>query len=228
MGRRIDTGRLRNLVSGPGVDTRYLLTLAVVDKVVVDPQEGVFCDIALLPFEQPETARLGVPYAGNGFGFYFPVEVDDVVLVAVPDGDFGSGAVIISRMWSAADPPLAEAQGAADTDSGPGQYEGSPNVTLRAKAGAHTKIIVSSGANVTIQVEGNGTINLNAASGDINLETAASGNINLKVATGSVNLANNSHGPLDGVVHGSGFDTFTGVTYTALGNASQKVFAKKS
>lgn len=217
MARHVDTGRLRHLISGPGVDTRFHIMEAVIDKVTVDPSEGVFCDISLLPFEQPETAFLGVPYAGDGFGFYFPVEVDDVVLVAIPDGDPGAGPVVISRMWSAADKPPAELKGTADSDN-PGQFHPSKDVILRCKPGSNTKIIVSAGANVNITVEGAGNVNLGVESGDVNL----------KVGSGSVHLGRDTHTALDGVVHGSGIDPFTGLTYTAIGNASSKVFARKT
>lgn len=216
MTKRANPGRLRSLVSGPGVDTRYHICEAVVDAIRVDPDEGVFCDISLLPMEEPETALLGVPYAGANFGFYFPVEEDDIVLVAIPDGDVSAGPVIISRMWSAADPPFSELRGSADSES-PGQYFHSSDVVLRAKAGANTKIIVADGANVSISAEGSGNVNI----------TVNTGNVNLKVGSGVVNLGNDTHGPLDGAVHGSGFDSFTGATYTALGNASAKVFVRK-
>lgn len=209
MGRRnIDTGRLSHLVARPGIDTRYHLTLAVINEVRVDPQEGVFADLSFLPSEEPETGMMGVPYAGNGFGFYFPLYEDDIVLVALPDGDPNAGPVIISRMWSSADRPMTEIQGAADTQN-QGQYHPSDDVVLRAKAGANTRIIVSEGANVTITVEG-------------------AGNVNLKVNTGSVNLGSDTHTALEGVVQGQAIDPFTGMTQTALGNTSTKVWAKKS
>jgi len=162
MARHVDTGRLRSLISGPGIDTRYHIVEAVVDKVTVDPSEGVFCDISILPFEQPETAFLGVPYAGDGFGFYFPVEVDDIVLVAIPDGDPGAGPVIVSRMWSAADKPFTELQGTADPDN-PGQYNPSSDVVLKTKSGANYKTIVSGGGDASIAVSGGGDVEISAA-----------------------------------------------------------------
>lgn len=207
--RRIDVSRLSHLVARPGLDTRYNLVLAVIDKVVVDPQEGVFADISILPREEPETAIVGVPYAGNGFGFYVPLYEDDVVLVGVPDGDTNAGPVIISRMWSSADKPPTEAASRTPVAGAPGMYAPSDDIVLRARAGANTRIVVSDGANVTITVEG-------------------TGNVNLKVEGGSVNLGSDSHIALEGVVNGQAFDTFTGTTQYALGNASGKVFAKKT
>lgn len=43
----------------------------------------------------------------------------------------------------------------------------------------------------------------------------------------TVEIGDEGLGALDGVVHGSGIDPFTGLTYTALGNASAVVKAKK-
>lgn len=206
MGRRADPARLASLVSRPGIDPRIHLSLAVVDKVRVDPEHGVFADITLLPGEEPETALVGAPYAGAGFGQHFPIQEEDTVLVAIPDGDMDAGPVIISRMWSENDKPFAEMKGAAAEDRG--TYEQAEKVILRAKAGTDTTIIVSDGATISLKVEG-------------------SGNINLVVDGGTVTLGKDSHAITDGVVHGSGFDTFTGSTYTALGNTSAKVFARK-
>lgn len=209
MTRRLDARRLAGLVRGPGMDTRYHIALAVVDAVVVDPREGVFVDIAFMPGEESETALMGVPYAGNGFGFYFPVKQDDVVLVAIPDGDVNAGPVIISKMWCRADPPPAEVASETPVDGAEGMKQPSPDIILRAEAGANTRIIVSAGANITLTVEG-------------------AGNVNLVVADGSVNLAMDSNTPNQGVVNGQAIDSFTGATQLALGNASTKVFAKKT
>jgi hypothetical protein len=88
-------------------------------------------------------------------------------------------------------------------------YRQKDEIVLRAKPGAKTTIVVSEGANIDIKIEG-------------------AGNCNLIVNSGSVNLGSDTHDVTDGVVHGSGFDPFTGQTYTALGNTSRKVFARKS
>ena len=64
MTRKLDPSRLANLVSRPGIDPRVHLTFGIVDRVVVDPEHGVFVDVTLLPHEDSETAVLGVPYAG--------------------------------------------------------------------------------------------------------------------------------------------------------------------
>lgn len=205
-GRGLTPGRMAAMLARPNMDTRFHLKLAVVDRVVVDPVEGIFADITLIPDEQPETAFVGSAYAGGGFGFYFPLSEGDTVLVGIPDGDCDTGPVIISRMWDAGDPPFAEMKGPATDEEG--QFDPSPDVILRAKPGVNTRIIVSAGANVSITVEG-------------------AGNINLHVDGGSVNLGMSEHTAMQGVVQGEAIDTFTGTRQYALGNASTKVFAKK-
>lgn len=105
----LDMGRLSQAVSRPGIDPRTWVSLAIVNSVVVDPEEGVFCGITLMPSEIEETARLGAAYAGNGFGFYAPPKVDDEVMVCAPSGDPSQGLVITGRLWSPSDVPPTEA-----------------------------------------------------------------------------------------------------------------------
>lgn len=105
----IDTERLSNAVSRPGIDPRIWVSYAVLlDDPVLDTEpdgKDVVADIMLLPSGTVETARVGTLYAGNGFGFYAPLHKDDEVLVVAPSGDPDEGLVITQRFWSPADPP---------------------------------------------------------------------------------------------------------------------------
>lgn len=107
----IDAGRLANAVSRPGIDPRIWVSYAVlVSEPVVDTQPDgmdVIADVMLLPSGMIETARVGALYAGNGFGLYAPLHIDDEVLVVAPSGDPDEGMVITQRFWSPADPPPA-------------------------------------------------------------------------------------------------------------------------
>ena len=85
---------MAELLRRPNMDTRFHLKLAVVERVVVDPQEGIFADVTLTPNEEPETVFVGAPYAGGGFGFYFPLEEGDTVLIGIPDGNWLRAALI--------------------------------------------------------------------------------------------------------------------------------------
>ncbi len=169
MSRRIDPSRLAGLVSRPGIDPRVHLTFGIVDRVVVDPEQGVFVDVTLLPHEDNETAVLGVPYAGGGFGMYTPVQEDDTVLLAIPEGDCDYGPVIIARMWSSGDKPFSEMQGTPLTGQEAGQYEAAEKVILRCKPGTPYEIYVSEGANITIKVEGSGNANVIVDTGKVYL-----------------------------------------------------------
>ena len=77
-------------------------------------------------------------YAGDGFGFYTPIEVDDEVVVVAPSGDPAEGLVVARRLWSAADPPPQEA------------IDHPADVLLHVKAGASIRIVVSDGGKILL------------------------------------------------------------------------------
>jgi len=106
---QIDFAAMGRALARPGMDPRSWCSLAIVQSVVVDEAEGVFCDVLLMPSKRRETARLGAAYAGSGWGLYAPPMVDDEVLVSAPSGDPALGLVITSRLWSPADVPPADA-----------------------------------------------------------------------------------------------------------------------
>ena len=101
----IDTGRLGEAISRPGIDPRCWICLAVVEDIAIDPDEGVFVDLLTMPWREEITARLSSPYVASGSGMYFPIKVGDEVLVALPDGSPMQGACVIGRLFSPADPP---------------------------------------------------------------------------------------------------------------------------
>lgn len=148
--RSIDTGALAKALSRPGIDTRVWLSYAVVTDLGFDPNEGPFADIQYVPSGTTDTCLIGAPYAGNSFGAWFPLEVDDLVLVAVPSGDSNTGPVLIQRVWSAADPPMAEMGQSGEL---------SKDVVLRMKPGQKLRILTSAtGDGVSFTVAGDGNI----------------------------------------------------------------------
>jgi hypothetical protein len=100
-----DVQRVGQALARPGMDTRNWVQLAIVKEIDVDPDHGVFATVTTMPDGLEQQARLGVIYAGDGFGVYAPLRVDDEVLCAVPEGDPDHGLVIVARLWSAADKP---------------------------------------------------------------------------------------------------------------------------
>jgi len=153
----VDVGRLAAAASRPGIDPRVWLTLATVEEIGFDAENGVFVDVQYQPDGTKETCLLGVPYAGNEFGFYCPVEVGDTVLVAVAGGDPGNGPVIVSRMWGGADKPSADFQSSSDSETA------TSDVVLRVKPGQKFKLRTSGSSDgVDITVEGDGDVVIQA------------------------------------------------------------------
>lgn len=160
----------------PGADTRVWVTVGVVKELGWDPTAvagvsgGVFADVQLQPSGDIETCYVGLPYAGGGFGAWWPLAVDDTVLVAIPHGDSGYGPVIVSRFWNSGDLPPA----ASDTDwsSGESAQEPPADAVIRMRAGVAYKLR-SSSANIDIRVE---------ESGDIIIENVGSGKVKLGLA----------------------------------------------
>jgi len=107
----VDPQRLARALSYPGIDPRVWVSQAIVisPTPVIEPTEGVFVDVLLLPAMLPATARLAALYAGPSFGLYSPVEENDEVTVFAPSGDPDEGLILLPRAWSPSDPPPAEA-----------------------------------------------------------------------------------------------------------------------
>lgn len=156
--RRVDTNKLANAASRPGIDPRRWLALAVITDLGFDATHGIFADVRYVDNGETDTALVGTCYAGNGFGANFPLHVEDTVLVAVPMGDSGWGPVIIARMWNSGDPPAPEFNGIAD-NNGPNPTN---DVVIRVEANQNCRIIVDGPGQVLIQSRGTGGIVLEA------------------------------------------------------------------
>lgn len=165
--RGLDTNRLANALSRPGIDPRVWVSYAVLmSEPLVDVRkgkQGVFADVQLLPSGSRDTARVGAIYAGNGWGLYTPLHKDDEVLVCAPSGDPDEGLVIVQRLWSTADPQ-------------PEQVAETPDdVTL----------VVEPDRNLRLTVQGSGNVYVTAAGGKVVLgeETATRGVARIDDAT---------------------------------------------
>lgn len=106
--KNVDVRRLGAAASFPGIDPRSWIVWVTVLELGFDAEEGLFADVQVQNESGDEfTVYIGTPYAGNGFGIHFPIEVEDTVLLAIPGGDPDNGATIIARGWNAADKPAA-------------------------------------------------------------------------------------------------------------------------
>lgn len=158
----------------PGADTRTWLTFGIVLELGYDPVAvpgltgGVFADVQFQPSGEIETCYVGMPYAGGGFGAWWPLRKDDTVVVAVPMGDTGYGPVIISRLWNSGDLPPP----GTDPDWAPGGDEPPTDAVIRMEPGVSYKLR-GSGANIDIRVEG---------TGDVIIENTGTGKVKLGLA----------------------------------------------
>jgi len=163
-------------MSRPGADTRLWATFGVVLERGYDPvpvtgvSGGVFVDVQFQPSGEIETCYVGMPYAGDGFGSWWPLDVGDTVLVVVPSGDSGYGPVIVSRFWNSGDLPPPGTD--LDWAPGAGALEPPTDVVVRMKPGVAYKLRAQ-GGDIDIRVEG---------TGDVVIENLGTGKVKLGVA----------------------------------------------
>ncbi len=139
-----DVAKIAKALERPGIDPRKFVELAVVTAVAVDAN-GVHADV-LTAEGLPETVALAPPYGGPGYGFYGPIDPDDAVLIAMPDGKFNAGGRIIGRIWDPGSPPPAEV--AAHPE----------DVAIVIKPGQTIRIVVSGGGNAVIEARDGGHV----------------------------------------------------------------------
>ena len=139
--------RLGSAASFPGIDPRTWTAQGIVTQVIVE-ETGVLAVVALGPDDPGHLARVGTEYAGDGFGAYWPIEVDDHVTVAFPGGDIRAGLVVIARGWDAGDPPPAEV------------IANPSDVLIMVKTGQTLRMVVSGGGSVVIEARDGSLVKL--------------------------------------------------------------------
>lgn len=139
-----DLAKISKALERPGIDPRKFVELAIVTTVAVD-SNGVHADV-LTSDGLPETAALVTPYGGPGYGFYGPIDLDDAILLAIPDGKYNAGARVVGRVWDAGSPPPEEVSAHPD------------DVALVVKPGQTIRIVVSGGGNAVIEARDGGKL----------------------------------------------------------------------
>lgn len=139
-----DVAKIAKALERPGIDPRKFVDLAVVTTVAVDAS-GVHADV-ITSEGLPETVALAPPYGGPGYGFYGPLDPDDAILIAMPDGKYNAGGRVVGRIWDPGSPPPAEV--AAHPD----------DVALVVKPGQTIRIVVSGGGNAVIEARDGGKL----------------------------------------------------------------------
>lgn len=104
-GASLDMGRLAHGLAFPGIDPRTWVSVACVTKVRIDPDHGPMVDVILIPSGARSTARVGAEGATSGAGVWWPIQVDDEVLVGYPEAEPAHGLVVLRRLWALSDPP---------------------------------------------------------------------------------------------------------------------------
>jgi len=145
------TPDVNRIAAALGVNQKFWSSLAAVEKIVVDPAEGVFADVTLMPSGDPQRARMPAGYAGSGYGTYGPIEVGAEVLVEAPSGEPSHGLVIVGVFWSPSDLPPPEA------------VSHSEDYVTRVRDGRNLRLVAS----------GAGMIALNAPKVQLGAENAA-------------------------------------------------------
>ena len=171
--RTVDISKLSSAVSRPGIDPRCWVTLAQVTDVGFDAAEGFFVDVEFLPTGEQQCCLLGSHYAGENYGQAALPQVDDVVVVVVPNGDQSAGPVVICKLWNAADPPPADGSSGTDpTDDYLLRIRAGRNYTLRASGAGGVSVITEGEGDVVIAADGSGKVKLGTSA----LQPAVLGN----------------------------------------------------
>lgn len=139
-----DVAKIAAALERPGIDPRKFVELAIVTAVAVDAS-GVHCDV-ITADGMHETVALAPPYGGPGYGFYGPIQLDDAVLIAVPDGKFNAGGRLIARIWDPGAPPPAEVTAHPE------------DVAIVVRPGQTIRIVVSGGGNVVLDARDGGEV----------------------------------------------------------------------
>ena len=163
---RIDASRLAEVVSRPGIDPRVWVVFAKIEALGFDEVEGIFADVRYLHNGRTTTAHIGSLATGDEFGDWHPFKVDQLVLVAVPNGDEDFGAVVIASIWDGSRKPATEFQSPDDPTEPTVDrvIKAEPGTTLRviATEGANIVIHASGGGSVTVEATGDSVVNVNA------------------------------------------------------------------
>lgn len=119
--KSFDAERLRELVTGPGTDSRFWVSCGRVaeDGARWDNELGPVVDVELYGGESEGvevTCRVAAPVTGDGFGEFVPIQDGEEVLVAIPDGDPEAGPVVIGYMSNAGSPVFGDVAGLSPGD----------------------------------------------------------------------------------------------------------------
>ncbi len=104
----IDAAALRDLLRGPGIDSRTWIAIGIcrapAGAELVDFSEGFpLVSVTLQPSDVAVRCRVSSAVAGNGEGEWHPFVDKDEVVVAIPSGNERAAPVIIGRLNNGVD-----------------------------------------------------------------------------------------------------------------------------
>lgn len=143
----LDISKLGEALSRPGIDPRCWVSLATIEDIAIDPDEGIFVDVFVMPSRQVLTARVMSPYIGDGYGLFFPLKVGDEVLVGWPSGDPMMGLCVLGRLFSPTDKPSLQFSKNPDTldQTNAATLDTTNDIVLVVEPGQKVRILVSNG-----------------------------------------------------------------------------------
>lgn len=175
VGRQTDQTTMAQAFAGPGMDPRVWIAYAVVDEageaegeqaVEFDKDDGqVYVNVLLKPYDTPLRCRVGQLFAGPGEACFFPVMPGDEVLVAIPEGHYRAGAVVIARLNNAYDAfPFDSVAGADPTKNSFAVFRTRTALTFESGASI---MLRSAAAGAFVQLSGQGSITLRDAAKNV-------------------------------------------------------------
>lgn len=156
-----DVAKIGGALERPGIDPRKFVDLAIVTAYHVG-SDGVHADV-IASDGMEETVALAPPYGGAGFGLYAPLQLDDALLIAIPDGKYNAGARVVGRIWDPGSPPPDEA------------IAHPQDLVVVVRPGQSMRIVVKGGGNVEIEAQDGGHVRLGGASATKPVQTTADG-----------------------------------------------------
>lgn len=139
-----DVSRIKQALGG---DKSLWVAIGLVEGTpFVDPDEGVFVMVKIMPDEFKVCCRVLTWYSGDGFGVYFPLRAGEQVLVDFPGADTFGAPCIVGRIPSRDEKP-------------PTEFDNATGI-LKMKAGEDLRVLTQGAGEVRL---GDGTNESNAA-----------------------------------------------------------------
>lgn len=163
----VDLRALKSVLQGPDNDTRTWFTHGIIDgsndadadDACVDFSAGYpIVRVMTQPDQVPISCRVGMAMAGNGEAEWHPFLVGDEVGVAIPDGNYRNGGIIIARLNNEIDRFPTESVGGQDPTKNNFAFRRTRTPVIEEQAGPWTKRDALTGCLLSLDETGAVTI----------------------------------------------------------------------